>query len=422
MVHDRQPVAEVVGLLHVVGRQEDRLALLPEPLDEVPQRPPGGRVETGRRLVEEDDLGVVDQGEGDRQALALAARQLPGLSACRRSPRSRKSMSWSVGSGPRVEAPEQVEDLDHGQLRVELGGLEGDPDPLLERVRLADGVDPEDLELAARPACAGPRASRPSSSCRRRSARAARRPRRGGPRSETPSTAWTSPYVLRTSRTLDDDVGRGRGRHVASRRRESGRLPDILPSGLAPASGLAVEPIRLRAPGRRLGSRAATAPAAPAPGRRSPGTTRAPSRARRRARPAPRAATCARGRRSRPGRGRGRARPPRRSRATVGSKTSSRQRAAPSARSTGRFSNHSSQARYSRRSFIRIRAWPSRARIPVSRSSSRMWNRRVVTATRRRRRAGPVARLELDLVDREAEVVEPADPGLDGEPVVGAEL
>ena len=36
--------------------------------------------------------------------------------------------------------------------------------------------------------------------------------------------------------------------------------------------------------------------------------------------------------------------------------------------------------------------------------------------------AGSVARLELDLVDREAEIVEPADPGRDREPVVGAEL
>ena len=47
-----------------------------EAADEVPQRAPGGRVEAGRRLVEEDELGVVDERQGDRQALALAAGQV----------------------------------------------------------------------------------------------------------------------------------------------------------------------------------------------------------------------------------------------------------------------------------------------------------------------------------------------------------
>ena len=50
-----------------------------EAADEVPQRAPGGRVEAGRRFVEEDQLRVVDQGEGDGQPLALPAGQVLGL-------------------------------------------------------------------------------------------------------------------------------------------------------------------------------------------------------------------------------------------------------------------------------------------------------------------------------------------------------
>jgi hypothetical protein len=40
----------------------------------------------------------------------------------------------------RVEAPEQVDDLDHGQLRVERRGLQTDPDTGLERVGAARDV------------------------------------------------------------------------------------------------------------------------------------------------------------------------------------------------------------------------------------------------------------------------------------------
>ena len=76
VVHDRQAVAQDLGFLHVVRRQEDRPALRSEPPDDVPQRAPGGRVHAGRRLVEEHELGVADERQGDRESLALAARQV----------------------------------------------------------------------------------------------------------------------------------------------------------------------------------------------------------------------------------------------------------------------------------------------------------------------------------------------------------
>ena len=53
VVDDGQPVAELVGLLHVVGREEDRLAVDVELAEDLPQRDAALRVEAGGRLVEE---------------------------------------------------------------------------------------------------------------------------------------------------------------------------------------------------------------------------------------------------------------------------------------------------------------------------------------------------------------------------------
>ena len=83
MVHDGDPVAELRGLFHVVRRQHHGLAARLQPLDDLPQRATCLRVEAGRRLIEKDELGVVDQRQGNGQALLLAAREIhgPGIGA-----------------------------------------------------------------------------------------------------------------------------------------------------------------------------------------------------------------------------------------------------------------------------------------------------------------------------------------------------
>src|SRR5215472_14968203 len=57
------PVGQVFRLVHVVDGEEDGLAELPEPGDDVPGGAAGGRVETSGRLVQEDELWVADEGE-----------------------------------------------------------------------------------------------------------------------------------------------------------------------------------------------------------------------------------------------------------------------------------------------------------------------------------------------------------------------
>ena len=61
VVHDDEPVAQLLGLVHVVGGEDLRDAGVLEPIQLVPQRVPGLRVETGGGLVEDEQVGTVDE-------------------------------------------------------------------------------------------------------------------------------------------------------------------------------------------------------------------------------------------------------------------------------------------------------------------------------------------------------------------------
>ena len=74
-VHDHEPVTELLGLVHVVRREHEGDARLLQSIEALPQHVARLRVETGGRLVEQQDLGLVDQGARDRQPALHAARQ-----------------------------------------------------------------------------------------------------------------------------------------------------------------------------------------------------------------------------------------------------------------------------------------------------------------------------------------------------------
>ena len=73
LVEHDEPVAELLGLVHVVGGEDEADALLLEPEEAVPQDVAGLRVEAGGRLVEQQDLRLVDERAGDRQPAPHAA-------------------------------------------------------------------------------------------------------------------------------------------------------------------------------------------------------------------------------------------------------------------------------------------------------------------------------------------------------------
>ena len=76
LVDDRHPVAEPLGLVHVVRRQDGRPAPVVEVADHLPELPARLGVEARRRLVEEKQFGVADQGDRHGQPLLLAAGKL----------------------------------------------------------------------------------------------------------------------------------------------------------------------------------------------------------------------------------------------------------------------------------------------------------------------------------------------------------
>ena len=73
MLDNRHAIAEALGLLHQMRGEQHRLATLANAAHHVPDRAPGLRIEPGRQLVEQDDLGIVDQRERDEEPLLLTA-------------------------------------------------------------------------------------------------------------------------------------------------------------------------------------------------------------------------------------------------------------------------------------------------------------------------------------------------------------
>ena len=75
VIDDRDAIAQPFGLVHVVRRQQNGAAGALELLDQIPELAPRLRVEAGRRLVEEQQVGVADERAGQREPLLLSARQ-----------------------------------------------------------------------------------------------------------------------------------------------------------------------------------------------------------------------------------------------------------------------------------------------------------------------------------------------------------
>src|SRR5580704_788393 len=145
---ESDPVAEALGLVGVVGDQQDGDAVVAQLLDEPPALPPGGRVEAGRQLVEDDEAGAADESEGDREPLLLPAGQLPVASAALF--RQAKASEERLGVGvPWVEGRVQVDRLGDGDLVGQLALLELDADQLPCLGAVTVGVDAEHPDRAA---------------------------------------------------------------------------------------------------------------------------------------------------------------------------------------------------------------------------------------------------------------------------------
>ena len=111
LVDDRDPVGEALRLVHEVGHEDDRDAPRPDVLDELPRVAASLRVEAGRQLVEDRDPRVADEGQRDRQALLLAARQVPELAVALLGEAEALDQGVDVGRVA-IEGGVEVEGLD----------------------------------------------------------------------------------------------------------------------------------------------------------------------------------------------------------------------------------------------------------------------------------------------------------------------
>ncbi len=128
------PVSELLRLVEVVRRQENRLPEQAQRADHVPRRPASRRVETRRRLVEEHEVGVADERRAEVEPpLLTAGERLHFRVALLGKP---DELDHLVDVPRlRVVAREHAMHLADGEQRRVLRVLEDDADALAKRGR-----------------------------------------------------------------------------------------------------------------------------------------------------------------------------------------------------------------------------------------------------------------------------------------------
>ena len=169
-------VGELLGLLEVVRRQQDRRAVGVQVADQVPELSPGLGVEAGGRLVEEQQLGppTMPRATSSRRRWPPDRWRTRVFALLRQADRG----DDLVGVARRGVVGREV--LDDLLRRSELDGpgvLQDDADAAAPLLRGLGRVVAEDRDGRRRRGAGAPRGSRPSWSCRRRWDRAARTPR-----------------------------------------------------------------------------------------------------------------------------------------------------------------------------------------------------------------------------------------------------
>ena len=140
-VDDADVVGELVGLLQVLGGEEDRGALVVERPHLLPDRLAADRVEAGGRLVEEEHAGFVDERGGEVES-ALHPAGVAADAAVGGGDEV-DPLEQGVGAAPALGGREplqgglQADQLAAGHQRVERRLLQGDPDRGAHRARFA---------------------------------------------------------------------------------------------------------------------------------------------------------------------------------------------------------------------------------------------------------------------------------------------
>ncbi len=124
-IHRHQPV-EARRLFHIGGGDDDAHAGPPgaDRIDQLPELAPRQRIDARGRLVEDQQVGVVDQRAAQAELLFHAARELAGRPIGEGAqPRARQKLGDSgLALGPALpeELAEELDILEHRQRRIEV--------------------------------------------------------------------------------------------------------------------------------------------------------------------------------------------------------------------------------------------------------------------------------------------------------------
>jgi hypothetical protein len=135
-----------------VRGEQDRLAQILQRADHLPRVAAGCGVEAGRRLVEEDQLGVADEGQGEVEPALLAAGERAHIRV-RLLLQARDRDDLLDVARARIEVGEVPERLARRDVAVHPGRLQDDADALAQLTRVLLGIVAEHRDDAGR---AGP--------------------------------------------------------------------------------------------------------------------------------------------------------------------------------------------------------------------------------------------------------------------------
>ena len=190
VVDDRHAVAQPLGFVHVVRRQQHGAAGGANLANDLPQLPPRLRIEPRRRLVEEQQLRIADQRAGHGQPLLLPARELADPRVGFFFQRDARHALRS-GRAPRDRSCETASAFPARSAFPTAASLAARCRSAGESRRPPPPAQPQHLDLAGGRRAAALRESRSWSSCPPRSAPAGRSTRRARTSRSSPRTAST---------------------------------------------------------------------------------------------------------------------------------------------------------------------------------------------------------------------------------------
>jgi hypothetical protein len=152
-LHDDQPVAELRRFLHVVGRQHERLPLGRELAQAIPNEVARLGIQARRGLVEDDDLGIVDERARDEEpplhpARELLDRRIGLLGELHKLQELPGPLLGDLARQVEV-APVHEEVLQDLEVVVQIVLLGDDPDAALDLALVLRDLEPRDRELPA---------------------------------------------------------------------------------------------------------------------------------------------------------------------------------------------------------------------------------------------------------------------------------